>query len=81
MPQLRGNEPTLGLNRVLLNSFLDMNHNIIILLTKNHPELVCCFAEKLKTSPTRKFAANPEIVLNSNSMINPEPKIYIFVKP
>jgi hypothetical protein len=42
-----------------------MNHNIIDLLTKNQPDPVRRFGEKLKTSPTGKFAANPEIVLQT----------------
>jgi hypothetical protein len=46
-------------------NFLEMNHNIIDLLTKNQPDPVRCLGEKLKTSPTGKFAANPEIALQT----------------
>jgi hypothetical protein len=42
-----------------------MNHNIIDLLTKNQPDPVCHFGEKLKSSPTGKFAVNPEIALQT----------------
>jgi hypothetical protein len=40
-----------------------MNHNIIDLLTKNQPNRVRHFVENLKSSPSRNFAANPEIAL------------------
>jgi hypothetical protein len=39
--------------------FVEKNHNVIDLLTKNHPDPVHCLGEKLKTSPTGKFAVNP----------------------
>jgi hypothetical protein len=45
--------------------FLEMNHNIIEFLTKTQPEPVHHLGEKLKTSPTLKFAANPEIALQT----------------
>jgi hypothetical protein len=50
---------------VLLKFFVEMNSNIIDLLTKNQPDPVRIFGEKWKSSPTGKFAVNPEIALQT----------------
>jgi hypothetical protein len=50
---------------VLLKFFVEMNHNIMDLLTKNQPDPVRRLGEKLKSSSTGKFAANPEIALQT----------------
>jgi hypothetical protein len=56
---------------VLLKCFLEMNYNIMDLLTKDHPNPVCHLGEKLKSSPTGKFVAHVvKGVANSNSLIN-----------
>jgi len=44
---------------------VDMHHNIIDMLTKIQPDLVILLGEKLKSSPTGKFAANLEIALQT----------------
>jgi hypothetical protein len=57
---------------VLLNFFVEMNHYIIDLLTKNHPDPVRRLGENLKSSPTGKFTVHVvKGVANSNSLINP----------
>jgi hypothetical protein len=50
---------------VLLKFFVEKNHIIIDLLTKNQPDPVRRLGEKLKSSPTGKFAVNPEIALQT----------------
>jgi hypothetical protein len=50
---------------IFLKKELVMNHNIDDFLTKKKPDPVCHLGEKLKTSPTRKFAANTEIALQT----------------
>jgi hypothetical protein len=45
--------------------FVEVNNNILEFLTKYHPGPVRRLGEKLKSSYTRKFGANPEIVLQT----------------
>ena len=57
---------------VLPKYFLEMNHNIMDLLTKNQSDPVCCLGEKLKSSPTGKLAMHVvKGVATLNSLINP----------
>jgi hypothetical protein len=44
---------------------VEKNHNVIDLLTKNQPDPVRRLGEKLKTSPTGKFAVNPANALQT----------------
>jgi hypothetical protein len=50
---------------VLLKLFVEMNNYIIDFLTKTQPDPVLHLGEKLKSSPTGKFVANPEIALQT----------------
>jgi hypothetical protein len=50
---------------VLMKFVLEMNHNIMDLVTKNPPDPVCRLGEKLKSSSTRKFVVNPEIAIQT----------------
>jgi hypothetical protein len=53
------------MNWVFLKLFLEEKHNIFDLMTKNQPDPVRRLGEKLKTSPTGKFAMNPAIMLQT----------------
>jgi hypothetical protein len=52
-------------NWVFLKFFVEEKHNVFDLLTKNHPDPVRRLGEKLKTSPTGKFAVNPADALQT----------------
>jgi hypothetical protein len=49
----------------LLKFFVEMNHNIMDLLTKHQPDPVRPLGEKLKLLSIGKFAANPKIALQT----------------
>jgi hypothetical protein len=50
---------------------VEEKHDVFDLLTKNQPDPFRIFGEKIKTSPTGKFAAHVvKGVANSNSLTN-----------